>query len=175
MNSHRAEFCHPNVVRRTRENTIFVPTHHKNLQRMERSALRVLVLGAGQVGAWVARGLVERGCHVTATTTNATTTRALQCLEVEVLPWRWEVGGTWEALVSCHAKVWCVTVPPRQGAEDAVAFHRELHAAAKRSGVVRLIWTSSTAVYDPSPNRRHHRSRRGSPLVETHRGGHAGP
>lgn len=110
----------------------------------------MLVLGAGQVGAWVARGLVERGCHVTATTTNATTTRALQCLEVEVLPWRWEVGGTWEALVSCHAKVWCVTVPPRQGAEDAVAFHRELHAAAKRSGVVRLIWTSSTAVYDPA-------------------------
>ena len=126
----------------------------------------MLVLGAGQVGAWVARGLVERGCHVTATTTNPTTTRALECLGVKVLPWRWERGAAWGKLLACSAEVWCVTVPPRQGAEGANAFHRELQAAAKQAGVKRLVWTSSTAVYDPTQtgditeaDAGHHRSR----------------
>jgi len=117
---------------------------------MKATANRVLVLGAGQVGAWVARGLVERGCQVTATTTNPTTARALTCLGVDVLPWRWEEKRAWDELLACKAQVWCVTVPPRQGAERVKLFHQALQSAAKQAGVRRLIWTSSTAVYDPN-------------------------
>ena len=45
---------------------------------------KVLVLGAGGVGAWVAKALAERGHDVFATTTNAQTVRALACLGIHL-------------------------------------------------------------------------------------------
>lgn len=77
------------------------------------------------------------------------TRRALECLGVEVLGWRWSEGVSWDALEQLRADVWCVTVPPRGGQTAAESFHVELQNAAERAGVRRLIWTSSTAVYDP--------------------------
>ena len=49
-----------------------------------------------------------------------------------------------------EASRWIVTVPPRMGPEKSMAFHCALHEAAAVCGVKRLVWTSSTAVYDPT-------------------------
>lgn len=116
---------------------------------MESPFQRALVLGAGNVGARAARRLAEAGLSVTATTSNPQTSRALTCLGVRAISWRWEPGASWMELVETSAEVWCVTVPSRNGQAHAEEFHRELHEAAARAGVRRLIWTSSTAVYDP--------------------------
>ena len=129
---------------------IFVPTHHKNLHEMEEAQTKVLILGAGGVGAWAAKALKARGHEVVATTSSIDTTRALGCLGIEVLPWRWNGRGvSWEALIDVNATKWMVTVPPRTGMDDAVDFHAELQAAAEKANVALLMWTSSTAVYDP--------------------------
>ena len=129
---------------------IFVPTHHKNLHEMEEAQTKVLILGAGGVGAWAAKALKARGHEVVATTSSIDTTRALGCLGIEVLPWRWNGrGASWEALIDVNATKWMVTVPPRTGMDDAVDFHAELQAAAEKANVALLMWTSSTAVYDP--------------------------
>ena len=111
---------------------------------------KVLVLGAGGVGAWVAKALVERGHHVFATTTNAQTVRALACLGIHHVDWRWEPGMSWARIQEIEASRWIVTVPPRMGPEKSMAFHRALQEAASACGVKRLVWTSSTAVYDPT-------------------------
>ena len=116
---------------------------------MDHSFKTALVIGAGRVGAWVARDLMERGCEVVATTQNPITQRALSCLDIRVVPWKWASDADWTELEACQAEVWCVTVPPRGGMEEAAAFHHELQDAARRCGVKRLIWTSSTAVYNP--------------------------
>ena len=128
---------------------IFVPMHHKNLHEMEEAQTKVLILGAGGVGAWAAKALKARGHEVVATS-SIDTTRALGCLGIEVLPWRWNgTGASWEALIDVNATKWMVTVPPRTGMDDAVDFHAELQAAAEKANVALLMWTSSTAVYDP--------------------------
>ncbi|MGB1481275.1 MAG: alpha/beta fold hydrolase [Flavobacteriales bacterium] len=116
---------------------------------MESPFQRALVLGAGNVGAWTARRLLDAGLSVTATTSNPQTARALTVLGARVLKWRWDSEASWRKLVETKAEVWCVTVPSRNGQAHAEEFHRQLHEAAHRAGVRRLIWTSSTAVYDP--------------------------
>ena len=133
---------------------------------MKNPKKKVLVLGAGGVGAWVAKALVERGHDVLATTTNAQTIRALSCLGVDHVAWHWEEGASWEELENAQATHWVVTVPPRMGAEKSKAFHQALQKAASRCGVEKLVWTSSTAVYDPHQagtlhegDAGHHRSR----------------
>lgn len=127
---------------------------------------KVLVLGAGGVGAWTARSLVERGHQVVATTSEPQTIQALRCLGIQHLRWRWEPGASWEGLIALQASRWIVTVPPRMGMDQTLAFHHELQAAARRGRVGRLIWTSSTSVYDPNQsgvvveeNEGHHLSR----------------
>ena len=111
---------------------------------------KVLVLGAGGVGAWVVKAFVERGHHVFATTTNDQTVRALACLGIHHVDWRWETGASWACLQEVEASRWIVTVPPRMGPEKSMAFHCALQEAAATCGVKRLVWTSSTAVYDPT-------------------------
>ncbi len=99
------------------------------------------------MGARVARVLLEEGQTVFATTTRRTYQLTLERLGAQVMPWRWEEGVSWEALESLGCEAWCVTVPPRGGQAQAEAFHQALQAAARRAGVRRLLWTSSTAVY----------------------------
>ena len=117
---------------------------------MTKAPSKVLVLGAGGVGAWVAKSLKSRGHDVLATTTQVDTDRALTCLGVEVLSWRWSPGASWADLEAFGASHWVVTVPPRGGKEHVHAFHEALNASAQRAGVSLLVWTSSTAVYDPN-------------------------
>ena len=117
---------------------------------MTEAPSKVLVLGAGGVGAWVAKSLKSRGHDVLATTTQVDTDRALTCLGVEVLSWRWSPGASWADLEAFGASHWVVTVPPRGGKEHVHAFHEALNASAQRAGVSLLVWTSSTAVYDPN-------------------------
>jgi len=117
---------------------------------MKEAPSKVLVLGAGGVGAWVAKSLKSRGHDVLATTTQVDTDRALTCLGVEVLSWRWSPGTSWADLEAFGASHWVVTVPPRAGKEHVHAFHEALNASAQRAGVSLLVWTSSTAVYDPN-------------------------
>ena len=124
---------------------------------------KVLVLGAGGVGAWVAKALAERGHDVFATTTNAQTVRALNCLGIHHVDWRWEPGASWARLQEIEASRWIVTVPPRIGPEKSMAFHLALQEATAACGVKRLVWTSSTAVYDPAQS---------GTLVETDAGHH---
>ena len=69
--------------------------HLKNVSAMKNPKEKVLVLGAGGVGAWVAKALAERGHDVFATTTNAQTVRALACLGIHHVDWRWEPGASW--------------------------------------------------------------------------------
>ena len=116
---------------------------------MEALRLRVVVIGAGRIGAQVARELHEQGAEVVVTTKNPQTTRAMECLGIPVMSWRWDPGVSWEELCSFEADVWFVTVPPRGGQERAELFHRELNEAAQHTRVPKLIWTSSTAVYPP--------------------------
>ena len=111
---------------------------------------KVLVLGAGGVGAWVAKALVERGHDVFATTTNSQTVRALACLDIHHVDWRWEPGMSWARIQEIEASRWIVTVPPRLGPEKSMTFHHALQEAAAACGVKRLVWTSSTAVYNPT-------------------------
>ena len=127
-----------------------MPMHPKNVSAMKNPKEKVLVLGAGGVGAWVAKALVERGHDVFATTTNAQTVRALSCLGIHHVDWRWEPGASWACLQEVEASRWIVTVPPRMGPEKSMAFHCALHEAAAACRVKRLVWTSSTAVYDPT-------------------------
>ena len=117
---------------------------------MTEAPSKVLVLGAGGVGAWVAKSLKSRGHDVLATTTQVDTDRALTCLGVEVLSWRWSPGTSWADLEAFGASHWVVTVPPRGGKKHVHAFHEALNASAQRAGVSLLVWTSSTAVYDPN-------------------------
>ena len=109
---------------------------------------KVLVLGAGAVGSWVARKLAESGYEVVGTTTNTQTMRALTCLGIEHLAWHWEPGVSWDKIEALRASRWVVTVPPRMGSAKTIEFHRELQKVVQRCGVKRLIWTSSTSVYD---------------------------
>ena len=111
--------------------------------------MKVAVIGAGGVGAWVAKSLAQRGCEVVASTRSSSTTRALSVLGVLVLDWYWRPATSWEPWLQAGADVWCVTVPPRMGAAGALAFHESLKTAAEAAGVKRLLWTSSTALYDP--------------------------
>lgn len=128
---------------------IFVPTRLKNSRVKDKRKTKVAVIGAGGVGAWVAKSLVDRGCEVVASTRSASTARALTLLGVQVLDWHWKSGVSWQPWLDAKADVWCVTVPPRMGSEGAVVFHESMKLAAEVAGVSRLIWTSSTAVYDP--------------------------
>ena len=99
------------------------------------------------------------------------TRRALGCLGIEVLPWRWNgTGASWEALIDVNATKWMVTVPPRTGMDEAVDFHAELQTAAEKANVALLMWTSSTAVYDPQKEEWSER-RRDPSAVQAHRGG----
>ena len=107
-----------------------------------------LVLGAGSIGARVARLLALEGYRVTATTSNAQTKRALELCGVQVLEWVWSPGQSWDTITTLGATHWCVTVPPRLGHSTSVQFHQELQTAARAAHVKRLLWTSSTAVYD---------------------------
>ena len=107
----------------------------------------MLVVGGGNVGARVARVLLNESQTVFATTTRRTHQLTLERMGAQVIPWRWEEGASWEALESLGCEAWCVTVPPRGGQAQAEAFHRALQAAARKAGVRRLLWTSSTAVY----------------------------
>ena len=106
-------------------------------------------MGAGRVGAWVARMLKEDGWDVLATTRNDDTAHSLRILGVEVLPWTWEPGQSWKDLVAFQADVWCITVPPWRNVDRTNAFHLDLASQASKAGVSRLVWTSSTSVYDP--------------------------
>lgn len=128
---------------------IFVPTRLKNSHVKDKHKTKVAVIGAGGVGAWVAKFLVDRGCEVVASTRSPITTRALTLLGVHVLDWHWARDTSWEPWLLAKAEVWCVTVPPRMGAEESLAFHEALNSAAEAARVKRLIWTSSTALYDP--------------------------
>ena len=117
---------------------------------MEEAQSKVLVLGAGCVGALAAKELKSKGHTVVATTSSEATAHALACLGIEVLPWRWDGAGTsWQALIDANAAKWLVTVPPRKGMDDAADFHAELQTAAEKANLKLLMWTSSTAVYDP--------------------------
>lgn len=109
--------------------------------------IRILVLGAGRVGARVARQLVDRGIGVVATTTNQEFQTSLEALGVQVISWRWGAETSWDALRGLGCEAWCVTVPPRGGQELAEAFHRQLVRVAHEEGVKKLLWTSSTSVY----------------------------
>ncbi len=129
---------------------IFVPTRLKNSRVKDKHKTKVAVIGAGGVGAWVAKSLAERGCQVTASTRSVSTTRALTLLGIQVLDWHWTPKTSWELWLRAEADVWCVTVPPRMGSEGAMSFHESLSSAAEAAGVKRLIWTSSTALYDPT-------------------------
>ena len=126
-----------------------MPTRLKNSQVKDQQKIKVAVIGAGGVGAWVAKSLVERGCEVVASTRSQSTTRALTLLGVHVLDWHWTPEKSWEPWLLAEADVWCVTVPPRMGVDGANAFHKALRSASEAAGVKRLIWTSSTALYDP--------------------------
>ena len=126
-----------------------MPTRLKNSRVKDKHKTKVAVVGAGGVGAWVAKFLVDRGCEVVASTRSSSTTRALTLLGVRVLDWHWTPDASWEPWLLAKADVWCVTVPPRMGVEGALAFHESLKSAAKAAQVKRLIWTSSTALYDP--------------------------
>ncbi|MEE2918674.1 MAG: alpha/beta fold hydrolase [Bacteroidota bacterium] len=117
---------------------------------MEKQAIKVAVIGAGGVGAWVAMSLADRGHRVLASTRSAWTARALALSGVDVVEWHWSPGDSWHPWLKAEADVWCVTVPPRMGQNEATSFHKSLNAAAELAGVKRLIWTSSTALYDPS-------------------------
>lgn len=117
---------------------------------MKNSGKKVLVLGAGGVGAWAARELAARGHEVVATTSNGQTARALSCLGVSHMEWHWEHGASWRDILALNASHWLVTVPPRMGPEWAIAFHNALQDAAEEGHVERLVWTSSTAVYEAS-------------------------
>ena len=150
MDLHQIKNRRPNVLRAFAAVAIFVPTRLKNSRVKDKHKTRVAVIGAGGVGAWVAKSLAERGCGVVASTRLSSTTRALTLLGVRVLDWHWTPDESWEPWLQAEADVWCVTVPPRMGAEGAMAFHESLKSAAEVAGVKRLIWTSSTALYDPT-------------------------
>ena len=114
---------------------------------MKEEPLKVAILGAGGVGAWIAKMMRERGHEVLASTGNDDTRRALELLGVGVNNWRWSRGVSWKCWLDWEADVWCVTIPPRGGQEEALSFHQELQHAVQLAKPQRLIWTSSTAVY----------------------------
>ena len=116
--------------------------HPKNVCAMKNPKEKVLVLGAGGVGAWVAKALAERGHDVFATTMNAQTVRALTCLGIHHVDWRWVPGASWAQLCETKARRWIVTVPPRMGLKKSMAFHHALQQAAAACGVERLVWHS---------------------------------
>ena len=64
-----------------------MPTRLKNLCMMEKQAIKVAVIGAGGVGAWVAMSLADRGHRVFASTRSAWTARALALSGVDVVEW----------------------------------------------------------------------------------------
>ena len=149
MSVHRIKNRRPNVLRAYTAVAIFVPTRLKNSRVKDKQKTKVAVIGAGGVGAWVAKFLVDHGCEVVASTRSSSTTRALTLLGVHVVDWHWTPDSSWEVWLLAEADVWCVTVPPRMGVEGAMAFHESLQSAAEVAGVKRLVWTSSTALYDP--------------------------
>ena len=134
----------------------------------------VLVLGAGGGRLGVAKSLKSRGHDVLATTTQVDTDRALTCLGVEVLSWRWSPGASWADLEAFGASHWVVTVPPRGGKRTCARISRGIERLRPTGkGVFAGLDVFHGGVRS-QPNRIHWRGRRRASPFAPHRAVHVG-
>lgn len=121
---------------------------------MDVSGKRLVVLGAGYVGAAVARQAVARGLRVTALTRNADSARALADAGVETVvadltgdDWHGRVAGGADFILNSVGSGGDGLAGYRRSYVDGM---RSALAWSERGGVEAggtLVWTSSTAVY----------------------------
>ena len=115
----------------------------------------VFVIGAGWVGAPLARKLTIEGHTVRATTRASEKVKPFELAGLTPILWNSEhhAPGIERSLklreAAADASLWILTVPPNRqmNQSENESWHRDVLSAAEASGVVRLVVLSSTSVY----------------------------
>ncbi len=118
----------------------------------------VFVIGAGWIGAPLARQLHLKGHHVLATTRNADKCEALEKAGIQGFLWNCSefTSGLERSQhlveIAGEAKLWILTIPPvrRMDQDENEQWHFDVLRAAEQCGVEKLVLLSSTSVYPDS-------------------------